>query len=162
MPGHTPTPARLSTRVPISAIAASIGVVVAIALGTGCEQQSLHEEISLLREENQQLRDHIKQNEGSRPAASPATASGMSDVEMGSTVMAQPEATAPPVAPPRTAQPVTYTVRSGDTLSRIAREVYGTSAKWIMIYNANRRLIGPDYDRLVVGTELVMPAATGG
>ena len=32
----------------------------------------------------------------------------------------------------------TYTVRSGDTLSGIARQFYGDSSKWTTIFNANR------------------------
>lgn len=35
----------------------------------------------------------------------------------------------------------TYTVRSGDTLSGIARQFYGDSSKWTTIFNANRNKI---------------------
>lgn len=39
----------------------------------------------------------------------------------------------------------TYTVQSGDTLSAISRQVYGTSARWMDIYQANRdRLSSPN------------------
>ena len=38
------------------------------------------------------------------------------------------------------AQPATrtYTVRSGDTLSKISERYYGTSADWTWIYDANK------------------------
>ena len=51
----------------------------------------------------------------------------------------------------------TYTVRSGDTLSTIAKGVYGTPAKWKTIWDANRDLIGANPDRLEVGTRLRIP-----
>ncbi|MGJ3241578.1 MAG: LysM peptidoglycan-binding domain-containing protein [Opitutales bacterium] len=39
----------------------------------------------------------------------------------------------------------TYTVQNGDTLSAISRKVYGTSARWMDIYQANRdRLASPN------------------
>lgn len=39
----------------------------------------------------------------------------------------------------------TYTVKSGDSLSRIAKEVYGDAAQWKRIYEANRdRIKNPD------------------
>lgn len=50
-----------------------------------------------------------------------------------------------------------YTVRSGDSLSKIAREVYGDSSKWQLIYDANRSVIGHDPADLKVGMKLVLP-----
>ncbi len=50
-----------------------------------------------------------------------------------------------------------YTVRSGDTLSRIAEAHYGEAGKWLVIYNANRPTIGWDPDRLQVGAQLRIP-----
>lgn len=50
-----------------------------------------------------------------------------------------------------------YTVRSGDSLSKIAREVYGDSSKWQLIYDANRSVIGRDPADLKVGMKLVLP-----
>jgi nucleoid-associated protein YgaU len=50
----------------------------------------------------------------------------------------------------------TYTVKSGDTLSEISQELYGKSAKWRDIFEANKtKLASPDV--LVVGMELVIP-----
>jgi nucleoid-associated protein YgaU len=57
-------------------------------------------------------------------------------------------ATAPP--PPRT-----YTVRSGDTLSRIAAKL--GIADWRRLYEANRGVIGSDPNRIFPGQVLVVP-----
>ncbi|MEW1698734.1 transglycosylase family protein [Streptomyces sp. NPDC093249] len=46
-----------------------------------------------------------------------------------------------------------HTVRSGDTLSSIARR-FGVEGGWQALYAANRELIGADPDRLVVGAML--------
>ena len=52
-----------------------------------------------------------------------------------------------------------YTVRSGDTLSRIAQSQYRDATKWRAIYDANRAMIGLDPDRLEVGMRLRIPPA---
>jgi nucleoid-associated protein YgaU len=52
-----------------------------------------------------------------------------------------------------------HTVRSGDTLSRIAQSHYRDASKWKAIYDANRTAIGWDPDRLEVGMRLRLPPA---
>ena len=49
-----------------------------------------------------------------------------------------------------------YTVRPGDTLSRIARKVYGRSAPWKSIYNVNRDQLKSPHN-LKVGQVLKIP-----
>lgn len=49
-----------------------------------------------------------------------------------------------------------HVVRSGDTLSSIARQ-YGVVGGWKALYKANQDAVGTDPDRLGVGTELVIP-----
>ena len=51
----------------------------------------------------------------------------------------------------------TYTVRSGDSLSRISEDYYGTSADWGSIYEANRSKISNPND-IYVGERLTIPA----
>ncbi|MER6096153.1 transglycosylase family protein [Streptomyces sp. NPDC001728] len=46
-----------------------------------------------------------------------------------------------------------HTVQPGDTLSSIARR-FGVKGGWQALYAANRNLIGPDPNRVVVGTML--------
>lgn len=78
------------------------------------------------------------------PAAAPAKAD-FSDVQGG----------ASSTAPDAAAQ--TYTVVSGDNLSKIAKHVYGNANEWHRIFDANRdQLDNPD--RIVPGQTLKIPA----
>ncbi len=54
-------------------------------------------------------------------------------------------------------EPNTYTIRSGDSLWRIAKAQYGDETKWSIIYDANRATIGRDPAKLSVGTRLHIP-----
>ena len=53
---------------------------------------------------------------------------------------------------------VTYTVQSGDTLSKIATEYYGNSNEYRRIYEANKDKLD-DPDDIRPGQELVIPPA---
>lgn len=62
-------------------------------------------------------------------------------------------------APPAPAQPSTYTVRPGDSLSWIAQRHLGDSSRWPELFELNRdRLTSPQV--LHPGTRLRMPAAS--
>jgi LysM repeat protein len=63
------------------------------------------------------------------------------------------------VALVRRAQPAarSYTVRSGDSLSKIAADTYGHAADWQWIYEANRSKISNPND-IYVGERLTIPA----
>ena len=52
-----------------------------------------------------------------------------------------------------------HTVASGETLSAIAQEYYGSGSKemWMKIYNANKAIIGDNPSALKVGQELLIP-----
>jgi nucleoid-associated protein YgaU len=56
------------------------------------------------------------------------------------------------------AQGNTYTVVSGDSLSKIAKNHYGDAAKWHQIYEANKSLIGNNPDHIEVGQVLTIPS----
>ena len=49
-----------------------------------------------------------------------------------------------------------YTVKSGDTLSKIAKEKYGDASQWKKIHQANADLI-KDPDKIQVGWKLKLP-----
>ncbi len=50
----------------------------------------------------------------------------------------------------------TYTVKSGYTLSKISKEFYGDSKKYMDIFNANKDKLS-DPDKIQVGQELKIP-----
>lgn len=51
-----------------------------------------------------------------------------------------------------------YTIVSGDTLSKIAKNHYGDAAKWHQIYEANKATIGSNPDHIEVGQVLTLPS----
>lgn len=59
-----------------------------------------------------------------------------------------------PIPPAPTITPRNYTVKSGDTLSSIAREIYGEESAWFQIAQANPTI---DPKRLQVGQVIVLP-----
>jgi len=72
-------------------------------------------------------------------------------------IVAAPSAEAStPAAGPMT----TYTVRKGDSLSRIAKKVYGNGRLWQRIYDANRNQL-PNANTLRPGMVLKIPALDG-
>ena len=54
----------------------------------------------------------------------------------------------------------TYTVKSGDTLSKISKQFYGDSDEYMRIFYANRETLN-DPDKIQVGQELMIPADNG-
>ena len=52
----------------------------------------------------------------------------------------------------------TYTVKSGDSLSKIAKQVYGDASKWKLIHEANKAKI-PNPDLIHPGDKLTIPNA---
>ena len=70
---------------------------------------------------------------------------------------AAPEADPAAAAPAPAPETKTYTVKSGDTLSKIAKEFYGNANEYNKIFEANTdKLSSPD--KIQVGQELVIPA----
>ena len=52
----------------------------------------------------------------------------------------------------------TYEVKSGDSLSKIAKRVYGNASAWKKIFEANTDLL-KDPDKIFPGQKLKIPAA---
>ena len=86
------------------------------------------------------------QSGGASTAPPPSKKADFSNVESGV------ETTAPAAAR-------TYTVNKGDTLSKIAKEYYGSANRWHEIFDANRDQIS-NPDLIHPGQVLKMPADT--
>jgi nucleoid-associated protein YgaU len=50
-----------------------------------------------------------------------------------------------------------HTVVSGDTLTGIAKKYYDDAGKYMVIYEANKELIGDNPDLIQIGMELIIP-----
>jgi LysM repeat protein len=64
---------------------------------------------------------------------------------------------APAAAPAAAPQAQTYTVKAGDTLSKIARQFYGDGNEYMRIFYANRDKL-KDPDKIQIGQVLTIPA----
>lgn len=73
---------------------------------------------------------------------------------------AKPKASAEPQRPTQTpAAAQTYTVVKGDSLWNIAKKFYGSGAKYTLIYNANKGIIGGNPNLIYPGQTYIIPAA---
>ena len=66
---------------------------------------------------------------------------------------AQPQ---PQPAQPAAATTREYTIKSGDTLSKIAKQHYGNANDWRKIFEANKSTI-QDPDKIFPGQKIVIP-----
>ncbi|MBU1693927.1 MAG: LysM peptidoglycan-binding domain-containing protein [Verrucomicrobia bacterium] len=108
------------------------------------------EEIVMLRREVEALRGRLAEGGKSAPKESSTTAASF-----GVTAASDGRPKAPEPVP---AQPSmsTYVVQAGDTLSRIAEQMYGNSSQWEKIYEANRNTLNSPQS-IRVGQTLVIP-----
>jgi len=93
------------------------------------------------------LFDFFKKGEEKPVQAKPATAT-----QVPKPAVAQPAQPAQPVAP----QKEYYTVKSGDSLSKIAKQLYGDASAWHKIHQANLDQI-KNPDLIQPGQKLVIP-----
>ena len=54
-----------------------------------------------------------------------------------------------------------HIVRRGESLSSIARDVLGDAGRWRELYGLNEDVVGPDPNRVGVGTRLMLPSSSG-
>jgi nucleoid-associated protein YgaU len=70
---------------------------------------------------------------------------------------AQPQKPAQPTTPaPSAAATREYTIKSGDTLSKIAKQYYGNANDWKKIFEANKATI-KDADKIFPGQKIIIP-----
>lgn len=124
-------------------------------LETQVERLDLLDRIARLERENTDLKRQLDERFAPVvPVDSPAT----TRTPPPAAARVPPSAATPPAA--ATQRPATgprrHIVRPGDTLYRIAQEMYGNSRRWQDIYEANRNVL-PNQSSLRVGMELVIP-----
>lgn len=127
---------------------------ISLAADIGQESGGISEELIRLKRENNLLR---KQLEAFRSETAPALQ--VTQVEtLGDTIEEPAPTNEEPVERIQTPPPAhrTYKVLPGDTLSRIAKAMYGDSSRWRDIYNANRNSMDNEND-LKAGQTIVIP-----
>ncbi|HZF99470.1 MAG TPA: LysM peptidoglycan-binding domain-containing protein [Chitinophagales bacterium] len=62
----------------------------------------------------------------------------------------------PQAQPQAASQPRDYTIKGGDTLSKIAKQYYGNANEWRRIYEANKSTIS-DPDKIFPGQKIIIP-----
>lgn len=127
------------------------------------ERLKLLDTIQELREENDVLKRELATTrqrlgaEGSqvRPAAADSAAAVTFVPSSAAPARVAPQRSEPARSEPAAA-PRTYTIRSGDTLYKISKQVYGDAARWRELLEANREQI-PDPGNLKVGATITIP-----
>lgn len=133
--------------------------------GNEVERVNLMETVKTLREENntqkqqilqlqRELADQESVIQNLQAQANAARSSAGSPGQVAPIIIQQP--TEPAAGPDAPAQPGTYTVQAGDTLSRISTKVYGNAGRWMDIFQANQDQL-PSPNALRPGQVLRIP-----
>lgn len=118
--------------------------------------QTLKQENESLKRELLAATSRVQQLENVLGQARRAT-QAQAYVQNGQAAQTRRSAPAPQQAAPTPSNaPRVYTIRSGDTLSAISNRFYGTSSRWIDIYQANRDRL-PSESAIRVGQEIRIP-----
>ena len=65
---------------------------------------------------------------------------------------------APKLKPrPKPKKQKTYTVKRGDSLWKISKQVYGNGAQWKKLYNANKSVVGKNPNLIYPGQKFIIP-----
>lgn len=133
-------------------------VKILLAADVGQSDQGIPEEIIRLKRENNLLRNQLRLMTSSAPRRKPAPKEPVAiqkpeDVKQESTPVSQ---TPIPRIQTPAPTPETYKVLPGDTLSKIARTIYGDSSKWKEIFGANLDKMEAPND-LKAGETIIIP-----
>lgn len=141
---------------------------ISLAAETAEAAGDISEELVRLTRENNLLRRQLDVYQGkAAPVQSVTTVKTLADLPP--PAAEQLESVAEPEPTPVSPQPVeriqispppvrTYTVRPGDTLTRIAKSAYGDASKWRKIYEANKSQMRNEND-LKAGQTILLPPA---
>ena len=101
------------------------------------------------------LFDFLKKGE-EKPVEKKPTAQPKPSAPAASTASATSNQAAPQSTPSTAAQPKVYTIKSGDSLSKIAKQFYGDANQWSKIHKANLDKI-KDPNLIHPGEQIVIP-----
>jgi len=125
---------------------------VSLAGEVGGTEGDVAEQLVRLTRENNMLRKQLETAGGANAATVANVKTSMADAPPAKPAVAPVAAQAAEKTQPAR----TYTVRAGDTLSRIAGSVYGDTTKWRKIYDANREQMKSETD-VKIGQTLTIP-----
>ena len=121
--------------------------------------QKVSEEAARLRRE--QLEKEKQAAEAARLRAAESEKQRLAAIDAakkaGTSVEAAVEKVTAQVAATATTEARTYVVKSGDSLSKIAKEMYGDAKRWPEIYAANKALVGENPNLIHPGQKLIIP-----
>ncbi|QHI69239.1 LysM peptidoglycan-binding domain-containing protein [Tichowtungia aerotolerans] len=143
---------------------------ISLVAQVGQSNRGINEEIIRLTRENNLLRKQLEDLQTAAEAPAPSHPAPSSEAEtkpdpalakVAEPKEVKPEPIPPAEKPPARIQtpaptPETYTVLPGDTLSKIARTVYGDISKWKDIYSANMDKMENEND-LKAGQVITIP-----
>ncbi|MEM9025893.1 MAG: LysM peptidoglycan-binding domain-containing protein [Verrucomicrobiota bacterium] len=118
------------------------------------ENKRLKRQVEALRQDKDVLGKALAEAQGEAIAVDPADANRGQPAADFWSAPGEPERV--PSSVPTPTESGVYVVESGDTLSKISREVYGTSTRYMDIFNANRELLRSPAD-LKPGQRLRIP-----
>ena len=123
------------------------------------------EELARKQQEAEAARKRAEESEKARLAALEQEKMQKIAAEEKARVAAKPGASWAQAAPAQAQAAATtpsatersYVVKSGDSLSKIAKELYGEAKRWPEIYEANKQLIGDNPNLIHPGQKLRIP-----
>jgi nucleoid-associated protein YgaU len=124
------------------------------------EDVQRHEEAQKRMQEALRKREQEQKAAQARPVPAPAAAPGTN--RPAAAGGANPGANVPAAQRPAGTGGGSYTVKSGDSLSKIAKSQLGDGGRWREIYELNVELIGKDPDLIHPGQQLRLPGSAAG
>lgn len=129
---------------------------VSLAGEVGATEGDVAEQLVRLTRENNMLRKQLEAAGGANATAATSVKTLLTESPAPRPTPAVAQAVEPAKAAPAAKPARTYTVRAGDTLSRIAGSVYGDPGKWRKIFDANRDQMKTETD-IKIGQTLAVP-----
>jgi LysM repeat protein len=140
----------------LSQLKSKYSSVISAAPQLGIQLQNVHLENGKLLIRGKAPNENVKNEIWNRiKAVDPGFSDLTADITIDSS-LPQPASPGPTEGTRGRSTGQTYTVQSGDTLSKIAKQYYGDANAYMKIFEANRDKLS-DPNKIQVGQELVIP-----